>query len=69
MARKQRYKMGESVYLRTGTDREPRIITQITAFPGGKKYELSWGLETSWHYEIEFTRERANRVEVRGLGK
>jgi len=61
--------MGESVYLRTGTDREPRIITQITNFPGGKKYELSWGLETSWHYEIEFTREKAKRVEVKGLGK
>ena len=69
MARKQKYKIGESVYLRTGSDREPRLITQITTFPGGKKYELSWGLETAWHYEIEFTREKTNRIEVRGLGK
>jgi len=26
------------------------------------------GLETAWHYEIEFTREKTNRIEVRGLG-
>jgi len=69
MARKPRFKMGEHVYLITGNDREPRIITQISYFPSGRRYELSCGLETSWHYSIEFTRDPVRRVNVKGLMK
>jgi hypothetical protein len=69
MQRKSKFKMGEQVYLITGNDREPRIITQISNYPGGRKYELSCGLDTSWHYDIEFSREKGKRIEVKGMGK
>jgi len=68
MARKPRFKMGEHVYLITGNDRDPRIITQISYYPGGRRYELSCGLETSWHYAIEFSREKGKGIKIRGLG-
>ena len=60
--------MGESVYLITGNDKEKRIITQISYFPSGRRYELSCGLETSWHYAIEFSREKGKIIKVKGLG-
>lgn len=67
--RKPRFKMGEHVYLITGNDKAQRIITQISNYPGGKKYELSCGLDTSWHYDLEFTREPDKRAEVKGYKK
>jgi hypothetical protein len=67
--RKQRFKLGEPVYLITGNDKAQRIITQISYYPGGRKYELSCGLDTSWHYDLEFTRELSGRTTIRGLGK
>lgn len=67
--RKKRFKMGEHVYLTTGNEKVERIITQISNYPGGRKYELSCGMETSWHYDLEFTREPDKRSEIKGYKK
>lgn len=53
------YKLGDTVYLKTDIDQYERIITAICLRIGNiKTYELAFGENTSWHYDIEMTIEK-----------
>jgi hypothetical protein len=70
MIKNPKFKLGEEVYLKTGSNRESRIITRISLYPGGRQYELSCGTETSWHYGFELTKESIGKIpKVKGMGK
>jgi hypothetical protein len=48
---------GETVYLKTDPHQQERIITAITYRGGSITYELSICEITSWHSDVELTRE------------
>jgi hypothetical protein len=54
-----KYSIGEVVYLLTDKDGLKRVVTAITIRSGGyMAYELSQGVETSWHVATEICREK-----------
>ena len=58
MVEKFKFKLGETVYLKTDDEQLPRIITQISISGGSMSnciitYELSQGSESSNHYSSE----------------
>ena len=58
MVEKFKFKLGETVYLKTDDEQLPRIITQISISGGSMSncivtYELSQGSESSEHYSSE----------------
>jgi len=53
-----KYDLGECVYLKTDSDQLQRMIIQVCIRPDGILYELNCGSSGSFHYEIEFTKER-----------
>jgi len=63
------FKLGEAVYLKTDTEQLRRIVTEA-AFSGSSMansmiiYELSQGVYTSKHYEVEITRERDETISL-----
>ena len=55
-----KFGLGEGVYLRTDPDQYLRIVTGITVRNGGYvSYELSFGVETSWHIESEISKKKS----------
>lgn len=66
-----RYKIKDTVYLKTGDDREARLITAIVRRYKSTQYELVSGLNTTWHYDFEFSKEevKEKNVKVKGLVK
>jgi hypothetical protein len=52
------FDLGEEVYISTDLDQYRRIITGIEISPGGIQYRLSVGMEFSWHYDVEISRDR-----------
>jgi len=53
------YGVGESVFLKTDRDQYERIVTGICIRMNGIiSYELVCGTMTTWHYEIELSKEK-----------
>lgn len=52
------FSIGETVYLRTDAEQEPRIVTKLLVSPLGVTYCLSLGERDTCHYAVEITRER-----------
>jgi hypothetical protein len=50
--------VGQTVYLRTDVDQRSRIVTAITVTQSGVSYELSCGVDKTWHFPIEISTER-----------
>ncbi len=52
------YDFGDIVYLKTDPEQIGRMITEITIYPMGILYSLSHGVNTTKHYELEFSKEK-----------
>ena len=54
-----KFKLGETVYLKTDPDQFSRIIValQLTV-DGGLLYKLAINMSEQWHYEVEITRDK-----------
>jgi len=54
-----KFKLGETVFLKTDPDQYARIIVaiQITV-DGGMLYKLAINMSEQWHYEVELQREK-----------
>jgi len=52
------YEFGEVVYLKTDPDQHERIVTGILIRENSVMYELSYNEITSYHFDVEITRER-----------
>lgn len=50
-----RYKIGQTVYLKTDVDQVERLVTGISIRPDGVSYSLACGTIESGHYEFEIT--------------
>lgn len=59
----------ETVYLKTDTEKLPRIVTAFKVTSKDITYELCCGTVVSWHYDFEISRDRetGEKREV-GLG-
>lgn len=54
-----RHNIGEVVYLLTDEDQSKRVVTSISIRSGGYiTYELSCGVETSYHVETEIIKQK-----------
>lgn len=49
---------GETVYLLTDKNQEPRLVRDIWLKPVGILYELVCGKDSSWHSDFEISREK-----------
>ena len=63
-----RPKIGDRVFLKTGDDREAKFITAIVKRHRSVQYELTSGINSSWHYIFEFGYEKTggNKV-IKGM--
>lgn len=53
---KYKYKLRQIVYLITDSEQSERLITGITIRPGTSvSYELSMGIDVSWHFAFEIS--------------
>jgi hypothetical protein len=56
------------VYLKTGINKEAKIITGILTRKDSITYELTYGTESSWHFDFEFSdRPTDGNKKIRGL--
>lgn len=54
-----KYDIGDIVYLKTDPEQLPMIITGITIRENQvTSYHLSYGVEDSWHWDVEISKER-----------
>ncbi|MGV6830336.1 MAG: hypothetical protein ACWA5P_02080 [bacterium] len=53
-----KFKLEDIVYLKTDPEQRQRIVTAITIRSLGVIYELSFGVETSSHYDYECSLEK-----------
>ena len=54
-----KFKLGETVFLKTDPDQFARIIVAIqVTVDGGLLYKLAINMSEQWHYEIELQREK-----------
>jgi len=58
MIAKTAYDIGDTVYLRTDSDQMMRLVTRIQITKGNTMYEVSCGIQNSWHYDFELSREK-----------
>lgn len=52
------FELGNIVYLKTDPEQSERMIVQYQVRPGAIIYQLNKGEFESWHYEIEFSKEK-----------
>lgn len=52
------YSFGDIVYLKTDKNQDKRIVVLIQADPTGIIYQLACGVDKSFHYAIEISREK-----------
>lgn len=50
--------IGDIVFLITDNEQSERMIIEILIKPDGIMYQLAKGDFLSWHYDIEFTKDR-----------
>lgn len=54
-----KFNVGDYVYLKTDTEQIQRLVTGITIdLNGGLTYTLVAGVEQSFHYDLEMTKEK-----------
>ena len=58
MVIENKFELGQLVYLKTDTDQNPRMIIGISVRQSGLLYELSFGSQSSWHYQMEISDEK-----------
>lgn len=56
MVIENKYKLGQTVYLKTDIEQLPRIVTAIVVNPGDLCYELTQGRDYSKHYDFEISK-------------
>ena len=52
------YQVGDIVYLKTDPEQRERIVTGVLFRPVGVSYDLAFGSQSSWHFEIEIASEK-----------
>lgn len=52
-----KFKIGDSVYLKTDDEQQKRLVTGYTIRPSGIMYLLSLGTMETAHYDIEISTE------------
>lgn len=52
------FDIGEIVFLITDEEQAERMVTRIYVNPNGVCYELSYGMATSTHFEMEMSRSK-----------
>lgn len=52
---KLKYEIGQMAYLKTDPNQNEFIVTGILYRDGSVQYELSYVLETTWHYAFEMS--------------
>lgn len=50
--------IGDTVYLKTDKEQQPRICTAYCVRATGVTYNLACGVADTWHYECEVSKER-----------
>lgn len=53
-----RFNIGASVYLKTDDEQRERLVTGINIRENGISYAVAYGVEESWHYAFEITKEK-----------
>lgn len=53
-----KYEIRQTVYLKTDKEQEPRIVSGIRICPDTLIYILSFGTNTSEHYDFEISAEK-----------
>ena len=53
-----KFNIGDKVYLKTDIDQIARIVITLMVTQGGVSYGLNCGVEESWHFDFEITKER-----------
>lgn len=53
-----KFDLGQIVFIKTDKEQQPRMIIGITVRPTGLLYELNFGSNSSWHFEIEISDEK-----------
>lgn len=54
-----KYNIGDVVYLKTDPDVRPRMVTAMQIDSQGLMYQLNYGTEKTFHYDIEITKEKS----------
>lgn len=54
-----KFELGETVFLMTDPEQFPRIVTALSVNPNGIIYKLAQGVNESYHYDCEISREKA----------
>lgn len=63
---KNKYNLGQFVFLVTDEDQKQRIVTMLKIYPeGGIMYQLSVGKDFSDHYEIEISEEENIEIKTK----
>jgi hypothetical protein len=57
MTIKNKFELGQTVYLITDKEQEARIVTGIKIGPGDLIYQLACGKDLSEHYDFEISEE------------
>lgn len=52
------YDLGDIVFLKTDSEQKERIVTAIQKTPNGIMYRLAQSTTDTWHYALEFTKEK-----------
>ena len=58
------YNFGQIVYLKTDVEQLARMITAAIVTPQNILYELSCGVTTTKHYDVEFSVEKNELIKV-----
>lgn len=53
-----KFNLNEIVYLTTDLDQKARLVISLQISTNGILYLLSLGAESSWHYDIEISKDR-----------
>lgn len=61
---KNKYNIGNYVFLKTDVDQRPRLVTEILINHVGPQYKVVLGDTCSWHYEIEMSMEKNVLMEL-----
>lgn len=55
MTIKNKFNIGDMVYLKTDPEQHPRMVIGISIKPNGFTYILAFGSNESYHYELEIS--------------
>ena len=53
-----KFKIAQTVYLKTDPDQFERVITGINIRPNGVHYAVTFGMDESFHYDFEISESR-----------